>query len=207
MAERHSWFQSSTDMTETEELSTLLMTITMAELVSRAALRHAHNKPHGLVVIHVASAAAFVPFPSSSYSIAKGAVVALVRSHALLHRVTGVAFTALCPWWIDSPILPAPVKASLRPSDLLAPDTVARSIDPILADPAATNGTAILVRPDATQSVGPEDWPHVTGEYTEYLSGPQGVISRRVDHIADQLAERRQAESEPAKGVPQEGED
>ncbi|MSP82110.1 MAG: glucose 1-dehydrogenase [Alphaproteobacteria bacterium] len=73
--------------------------------LSRAALAAMRPRRSG-VIINIASDAAVVGAPlSAAYCASKGAVLQLSRAMALDHAKEGIRVNALCPTWVDTPMI------------------------------------------------------------------------------------------------------
>jgi len=83
-------------------------------LVAREAIR-AFQKVGGGVIVNTASMYGWVGSPgSAAYNAAKGGVVNLTRSLALEYAEQNIRVNALCPGFIDTPIIPEESKQVLR---------------------------------------------------------------------------------------------
>jgi 3-oxoacyl-[acyl-carrier protein] reductase len=80
---------------------------------TRAALRHMQPARCG-VIVNVSSILGHHPSPGAPhYATAKAAIIALTRSVALEVAHLGIRVNAVCPGYVDTPLL-APLDATLR---------------------------------------------------------------------------------------------
>ena len=107
-------------VTPTEELSyaewrnTVNVDLDGVFLVAQAAIKEM-LKSGGGTIVNTASMYGWVGSPgSAAYNAAKGGVINLTRSLALEFATRGIRVNALCPGFIDTPIIPEESKEALR---------------------------------------------------------------------------------------------
>jgi 3-oxoacyl-[acyl-carrier protein] reductase len=85
---------------------------------TRAALRHMQIARRG-VVVNVSSILGHTPSAGAAhYSAAKAAIIALTKSSALEVAHLGVRINAVCPGFVDTPLL-APIDPAMRAAILM----------------------------------------------------------------------------------------
>ncbi|AVK84756.1 short-chain dehydrogenase [Lysinibacillus sp. B2A1] len=107
-------------VTPTEELAysewrnTVNVDLDGVFLMAQAAIKEM-LKGHGGTIVNTASMYGWVGSPgSAAYNAAKGGVINLTRSLALEFATRGIRINALCPGFIDTPIIPEESKEPLR---------------------------------------------------------------------------------------------
>lgn len=107
-------------VTPTEELAyaewrnTVNVDLDGVFLVAQAAIKEM-LKSGGGTIVNTASMYGWVGSPgSAAYNAAKGGVINLTRSLALEFTTRGIRVNALCPGFIDTPIIPEESKEALR---------------------------------------------------------------------------------------------
>lgn len=107
-------------VTPTEELAysewrnTVNVDLDGVFLMAQAAIKEM-LKAHGGTIVNTASMYGWVGSPgSAAYNAAKGGVINLTRSLALEFATRGIRINALCPGFIDTPIIPEESKEPLR---------------------------------------------------------------------------------------------
>jgi 3-oxoacyl-[acyl-carrier protein] reductase len=111
---------------------------------TRAALRHMTPARRGSV-INISSVLGLHPAPGAPhYSVAKAGIIALTKSAALDVAPFGVRVNAICPGWVDTPLL-APMNDLMRtvitsriPMGRLAVDTEIAAMVAFLAGPSSS---------------------------------------------------------------------
>jgi NAD(P)-dependent dehydrogenase (short-subunit alcohol dehydrogenase family) len=108
-----------------------------------AALPHLRSSTRAAILI-TASVAGIAPSPDLYYAAAKHALIGLTRSLALLLQPEHITVNAICPGFIDTPIL-AGVRQDLTDHGfaLASPAEVAAAAAPILASPESGNAWEI----------------------------------------------------------------
>ncbi|RHW38398.1 SDR family oxidoreductase [Lysinibacillus yapensis] len=105
---------SSHDLEYSEWRNTVNVDLDGVFLVAREALRE-FLKAGGGVMVNTASMYGWVGSPgSAAYNAAKGGVINLTRSLALEYAEQNIRINALCPGFIDTPIIPEESKDILR---------------------------------------------------------------------------------------------
>ena len=113
----------------------------------------ARRMPDGGAIVATASLGGLVPMPTDPiYSLGKHAVVAFVRSMAPLLHPRGITINALCPGFVDTPLVTADFRALITQMKvpLLDPDVVAGTVLQILDE--GRTGEAWFVQPGRTPS-------------------------------------------------------
>jgi NAD(P)-dependent dehydrogenase (short-subunit alcohol dehydrogenase family) len=101
------------DLDYTEWRNTVNVDLDGVFLVAREALRSMLVNGSG-VIVNTASMYGWVGSPgSAAYNAAKGGVINLTRSLALEYAEKNIRINALCPGFIDTPIIPEADKATL----------------------------------------------------------------------------------------------
>ncbi len=107
-------------VTPTEELSyaewrnTVNVDLDAVFLMAQAAIKEM-LKTEGGTIVNTASMYGWVGSPgSAAYNASKGGVINLTRSLALEYATRGIRVNALCPGFIDTPIIPEESKSALR---------------------------------------------------------------------------------------------
>ncbi|MET4559529.1 NAD(P)-dependent dehydrogenase (short-subunit alcohol dehydrogenase family) [Lysinibacillus parviboronicapiens] len=107
-------------VTPTEELAytewrnTVNVDLDGVFLMAQAAIKEM-LKANGGTIVNTASMYGWVGSPgSAAYNAAKGGVINLTRSLALEYATRGIRVNALCPGFIDTPIIPEESKEPLR---------------------------------------------------------------------------------------------
>lgn len=84
-------------------------------LFAQNAIKQMRNQPNGGVIVNTASMYGWIGAPgSAAYNAAKGGVVNLTRSLGVEYASENIRVNALCPGYIDTPIIPEEMKAPLR---------------------------------------------------------------------------------------------
>ncbi|MEK9198569.1 SDR family NAD(P)-dependent oxidoreductase [Ureibacillus sp. 179-F W5.1 NHS] len=105
---------SSHDLEYSEWRNTVNVDLDGVFLVAREAIRE-FLKADGGVIVNTASMYGWVGSPgSAAYNAAKGGVINLTRSLALEYAEQNIRINALCPGFIDTPIIPEESKEALR---------------------------------------------------------------------------------------------
>ncbi|MEH7234545.1 SDR family NAD(P)-dependent oxidoreductase [Bacillus sp. JJ1562] len=106
--------QPSHELEYSEWRNTVNVDLDGVFLVAREAIRE-FLKADGGVIVNTASMYGWVGSPgSAAYNAAKGGVVNLTRSLALEYAEKNIRVNALCPGFIDTPIIPEESKQVLR---------------------------------------------------------------------------------------------
>ncbi|MDR4890398.1 SDR family NAD(P)-dependent oxidoreductase [Fredinandcohnia sp. QZ13] len=106
--------QPSHELEYSEWRNTVNVDLDGVFLVAREAIRE-FLKADGGVIVNTASMYGWVGSPgSAAYNAAKGGVVNLTRSLALEYAEKNIRVNALCPGFIDTPIIPEESKEVLR---------------------------------------------------------------------------------------------
>ncbi len=106
--------QPSHELDYSEWRNTVNVDLDGVFLVAREAIRE-FLKADGGVIVNTASMYGWVGSPgSAAYNAAKGGVVNLTRSLALEYAEQNIRVNALCPGFIDTPIIPEESKEVLR---------------------------------------------------------------------------------------------
>lgn len=106
--------QPSHELEYSEWRNTVNVDLDGVFLVAREAIRE-FLKADGGVIVNTASMYGWVGSPgSAAYNAAKGGVVNLTRSLALEYADKNIRVNALCPGFIDTPIIPEESKEVLR---------------------------------------------------------------------------------------------
>ncbi|THE10628.1 SDR family oxidoreductase [Bacillus timonensis] len=106
--------QPSHELEYSEWRNTVNVDLDGVFLVAREAIRE-FLKADGGVIVNTASMYGWVGSPgSAAYNAAKGGVVNLTRSLALEYAEQNIRVNALCPGFIDTPIIPEESKEVLR---------------------------------------------------------------------------------------------
>lgn len=85
-------------------------------LFAQNAIKQMRNQPNGGVIVNTVSMYGWIGAPgSAAYNAAKGGVVNLTRSLGVEYASENIRVNALCPGYIDTPIIPEEMKAPLRP--------------------------------------------------------------------------------------------
>ncbi|MFS0821172.1 SDR family NAD(P)-dependent oxidoreductase [Bacillus sp. 1P02SD] len=106
--------QPSHELEYSEWRNTVNVDLDGVFLVAREAIRE-FLKADGGVIVNTASMYGWVGSPgSAAYNAAKGGVVNLTRSLALEYAEQNIRVNALCPGFIDTPIIPEESKEILR---------------------------------------------------------------------------------------------
>jgi|SRR5690606_34117571 len=106
--------QPSHELEYSEWRNTVNVDLDGVFLVAREAIRE-FLKAGGGVIVNTASMYGWVGSPgSAAYNAAKGGVVNLTRSLALEYAEQNIRVNALCPGFIDTPIIPEESKQVLR---------------------------------------------------------------------------------------------
>ncbi|WP_453992771.1 SDR family NAD(P)-dependent oxidoreductase [Bacillus nitroreducens] len=106
--------QPSHELEYSEWRNTVNVDLDGVFLVAREAIRE-FLKTGGGVIVNTASMYGWVGSPgSAAYNAAKGGVVNLTRSLALEYAEQNIRVNALCPGFIDTPIIPEESKQVLR---------------------------------------------------------------------------------------------
>ena len=102
------------DLAYSEWRNTVNVDLDGVFLVAQAAIRQM-LKAGGGTIVNTASMYGWVGSPgSAAYNAAKGGVINLTRSLALEYATRGIRVNALCPGFIDTPIIPEESKETLR---------------------------------------------------------------------------------------------
>jgi NAD(P)-dependent dehydrogenase (short-subunit alcohol dehydrogenase family) len=102
------------DLAYSEWRNTVNVDLDGVFLVAQAAIRQM-LKAGGGTIVNTASMYGWVGSPgSAAYNAAKGGVINLTRSLALEYAARGIRVNALCPGFIDTPIIPEESKETLR---------------------------------------------------------------------------------------------
>lgn len=84
-------------------------------LFAQNAIKQMRNQSNGGVIVNTASMYGWIGAPgSAAYNAAKGGVVNLTRSLGVEYASENIRVNALCPGYIDTPIIPEEMKAPLR---------------------------------------------------------------------------------------------
>lgn len=84
-------------------------------LFAQNAIKQMRNQANGGVIVNTASMYGWIGAPgSAAYNAAKGGVVNLTRSLGVEYASENIRVNALCPGYIDTPIIPEEMKAPLR---------------------------------------------------------------------------------------------
>ena len=108
----------------------------------------ARRMPDGGAIVATASLGGLVPMPSDPiYSLGKHAVVAFVRSMAPLLHPRGITINALCPGFVDTPLVTEEFRSFIAQMNvpMLDPDVVAGTVVKILDE--GRTGEAWFVQP------------------------------------------------------------
>ena len=108
----------------------------------------ARRMPDGGAIVATASLGGLVPMPSDPiYSLGKHAVVAFVRSMAPLLHPRGITINALCPGFVDTPLVTEEFRSLITAMNvpMLDPDVVAGTVVKILEE--GRTGEAWFVQP------------------------------------------------------------
>mmetsp|Transcript_20049 Transcript_20049/g.31370 ORF Transcript_20049/g.31370 Transcript_20049/m.31370 type:complete len:151 (+) Transcript_20049:365-817(+) len=113
------------------------------------AVNHMKETKTGGVVLNVASISAFNPIPNAPvYSATKAAVNQYTRSvGAFLKPDTGIQCHAICPWFVDTPLLKPQVLELIKAtgSRLIEPMEVAEAGYDLMNDKEAKNGSCLRI--------------------------------------------------------------
>ena len=104
--------------------------------------------PQGGAIVATASLGGLVPMPGDPiYSLGKHAVVAFVRSIAPVYSPRGITVNALCPGFVDTPLVTEEFRAFIREMNvpMLDPETVADTVLQIID--GGSTGEAWFVQP------------------------------------------------------------
>ncbi len=108
----------------------------------------ARRMPDGGAIVATASLGGLVPMPTDPiYSLGKHAVVAFVRSIAPLLHPRGITINAVCPGFVDTPLVTEEFRSLITQMNvpLLEPDVVAGTVVRILDE--GRTGEAWFVQP------------------------------------------------------------
>lgn len=84
-------------------------------LFAQNAIKQMLKQENGGVIVNTASMYGWIGAPgSAAYNAAKGGVVNLTRSLGVEYASENIRVNALCPGYIDTPIIPEEMKATLR---------------------------------------------------------------------------------------------
>ena len=104
--------------------------------------------PEGGAIVATASLGGLVPMPTDPiYSLGKHAVVAFVRSIAPLYSARGITVNALCPGFVDTPLVTEEFRALISEMNvpILDPSVVAATVLQIIDE--GRTGEAWFVQP------------------------------------------------------------
>ncbi|KAG2184395.1 hypothetical protein INT43_000304 [Umbelopsis isabellina] len=157
ITESSSWFNDNDAGEESCEYMTLNINLVAVAKGTRLALKYFAQNPQVGEGVVISTSSLYGLYNSGIvplYAAAKAGVVSLVRSHSLARKETNTRHVALCPWFIDTPLLEGTFREALTASSIpvIPQEPVIDAFIQAIEDDTL-NGAVLTVFPGGTEII------------------------------------------------------